>query len=177
MALCLAESLVEKKGFDPEDQMQRYVRWWKEGHFSRTGKCFDIGNADRDELSALFACEMTVGLTNEDEVPPTPEKATSRTGDLWKLGRHLLHCGDASNEEHVARLMAGQKADIVFTDPPYNINYSGRGKQTSNTIKYDKLDVLEFQKLLAAAFKSYGSHLESICGLSVPAVFPSQSSN
>jgi ADP-ribosyl-[dinitrogen reductase] hydrolase len=45
MALCLAESLIEKQGFDPADQMQRYVRWWKEGHLSCTGKCFDIGNA------------------------------------------------------------------------------------------------------------------------------------
>lgn len=45
MALCLAESLIEKKGFDPVDQLERYVRWWKEGHLSSTGRCFDIGNA------------------------------------------------------------------------------------------------------------------------------------
>src|ERR1035437_5610419 len=51
MALCLAESLIEKKGFDPADQMRRYVRWWKEGHFSCTGRCFDIGNATRTALS------------------------------------------------------------------------------------------------------------------------------
>ncbi len=44
MALCLAESLVERRGFDPCDQMERYVRWWKEGHLSSTGRCFDIGN-------------------------------------------------------------------------------------------------------------------------------------
>jgi ADP-ribosylglycohydrolase len=44
MALCLAESLVECRGFDPEDQMRRYVRWWREGHLSSTGSCFDIGN-------------------------------------------------------------------------------------------------------------------------------------
>ncbi|MFW6115588.1 MAG: ADP-ribosylglycohydrolase family protein [Chloroflexota bacterium] len=44
MALCLAESLLEKEGFDPDDQMARYVRWWREGHLSSTGECFDIGN-------------------------------------------------------------------------------------------------------------------------------------
>ncbi|MBC7359043.1 MAG: ADP-ribosylglycohydrolase family protein [Desulfacinum sp.] len=44
MALCLAESLLEREGFDPEDQMRRYVRWWREGHLSATGACFDIGN-------------------------------------------------------------------------------------------------------------------------------------
>jgi ADP-ribosyl-[dinitrogen reductase] hydrolase len=50
MALCLAESLIEKQGFDPSDQMRRYVRWWKEGHLSCTGYCFDIGNATRAAL-------------------------------------------------------------------------------------------------------------------------------
>jgi len=44
MALCLAESLVERKGFDPVDQLERYVRWYREGHLSSTGSCFDIGN-------------------------------------------------------------------------------------------------------------------------------------
>jgi ADP-ribosylglycohydrolase len=44
MALCLAESLIERRGFDPIDQLQRYVRWWREGHLSSTGTCFDIGN-------------------------------------------------------------------------------------------------------------------------------------
>jgi len=50
MALCLAESLVECRGFNPADQLQRYVRWWREGHLSSTGQCFDIGNATRAAL-------------------------------------------------------------------------------------------------------------------------------
>ena len=54
MALCLAESLIEKQGFDPLDQMQRYVRWWKEGHLSCTGNCFDIGNATRVALQTFL---------------------------------------------------------------------------------------------------------------------------
>lgn len=51
MALCLAESLVSCKGFDAQDQMQRYVRWWREGHLSSTGRCFDIGNTTREALA------------------------------------------------------------------------------------------------------------------------------
>ena len=43
MALCLGESLVQGQGFDPKDQMDRYVRWWRDGHLSCTGRCFDIG--------------------------------------------------------------------------------------------------------------------------------------
>jgi len=54
MALCLAESLIECRGFNPQDQMERYVRWWKEGHLSSTGACFDIGNTTRTALSAFL---------------------------------------------------------------------------------------------------------------------------
>lgn len=55
MALCLATSLVEKNGFDPLDQMQRYLRWYDEGYLSSTGKCFDIGNATRQALERFRA--------------------------------------------------------------------------------------------------------------------------
>ena len=51
MALCLAQSLIECKGFDPADQMQRYVRWWTEGYMSSNGDCFDIGNTVQSALS------------------------------------------------------------------------------------------------------------------------------
>ena len=51
MALCLATSLIETGGFDPLDQMQRYVRWFREGYMSSTGECFDIGNTTHDALS------------------------------------------------------------------------------------------------------------------------------
>lgn len=54
MALCLAESLIECQGFNPKDQMDRYVRWWKEGHMSSTGTCFDIGTTTRSALSAFL---------------------------------------------------------------------------------------------------------------------------
>lgn len=50
MALCLAESLIDRRGFDPVDQLQRYVRWYREGHLSSTGRCFDIGNTVQDAL-------------------------------------------------------------------------------------------------------------------------------
>ena len=54
MALCLAESIVECSGFDPRDQIERYCRWWKEGHFSVKGHCFDIGGTTRDALSKFM---------------------------------------------------------------------------------------------------------------------------
>lgn len=50
MALCLSESLIESKGFDPKDQLRRYLKWYREGHLSSNGRCFDIGNTVREAL-------------------------------------------------------------------------------------------------------------------------------
>jgi len=62
------------------------------------------------------------GLTDPDEVPEMDEKTTiSRNGDIWLLGKHRLMCGDSTDAGSVALLMAGEKVDMVFTDPPYNV--------------------------------------------------------
>ena len=76
--------------------------------------------------------EEAEGLTDEDEVPEIPETPISVEGDLWTLGSHRLLCGDATSIDAVERLMKGEKADMVFTDPPYGLGgYKGRGKETS----------------------------------------------
>lgn len=62
------------------------------------------------------------GLTDDDEVPEALE-SICKVGDLWQLGDHRLLCGDATKMENVERLMGGEKADMVFTDPPYNVDY------------------------------------------------------
>ena len=61
----------------------------------------------------------------EDEVPEPPKEAITKPGDLWILGRHRLLCGDATVAADVERLMNGEKADMVFTDPPYGVEYTG----------------------------------------------------
>ena len=63
----------------------------------------------------------------DDEVPENPP-TKANLGDIWQLGNHKLMCGDATSVEDVKKLM-GVRADMVFTDPPYNVNYSGRGKK------------------------------------------------
>ncbi len=62
------------------------------------------------------------GLTDPDAVPENV-KTRCKAGDLWQLGEHRLLCGDSTKKEDVMRLMAGEKADMVFTDPPYNVDY------------------------------------------------------
>ena len=64
MALCLAESLIECKGFNAEDQLNRYVRWWKYGHLSSTGMCFDIGTTTRAALEKFQETGQPSGLTS-----------------------------------------------------------------------------------------------------------------
>jgi ADP-ribosylglycohydrolase len=77
MALCLAESLIETGRFDPVDQLDRYVRWWRLGHMSSTGECFDIGN---QTVEALARFERTRSAT---PASPDPEKAGN--GSIMRL--------------------------------------------------------------------------------------------
>ena len=64
------------------------------------------------------------GLTDDDEIPEAT-KAICKMGDLWQLGDHRLLCGDSTKKADVEALMGEQKADMVFTDPPYNVDYEG----------------------------------------------------
>ncbi|MEM7061464.1 MAG: DNA methyltransferase [Pseudomonadota bacterium] len=64
-------------------------------------------------------------LENEDVVPDPSVEPVSRSGDIWLLGRHRLLCGDAQSRRDVERVIAGRKADLVFTDPPYNVPVDG----------------------------------------------------
>ena len=79
---------------------------------------------DSDEIDALLnKIEPTAGLTDEDEAPEVQEQAVTKPGDIWVMGNHRLMCGDSTSIDAVDKLMAGQKADMVFTDPPYGIGY------------------------------------------------------
>lgn len=62
---------------------------------------------------------------NVDEVPEPPKTPISKLGDLWLLGEHRVLCGDSTDKQTVERLMDGKKADMVFTDPPYGVDYDG----------------------------------------------------
>ena len=80
---------------------------------------------DLDELLSVTNLEPEEGNTDPDDVPEPPEDPITKPGDLWILGSHRLLCGDSTNPQHVERLMDGKKADMVFTDPPYGVNYEG----------------------------------------------------
>jgi DNA modification methylase len=98
-----------------------------------------------DELATLLEPEQIQGLTDEDETPPVPEEPKTKRGDIYQLGKHRLMCGDSTSIDAVDKLMAGQKADMVFTDPPYGVDYKG--------INNDGRDGLE--ELLKGAFGNF----------------------
>jgi len=85
----------------------------------------DLTGFDIDEIKALMPAEISPGLTDEDAVPDVPADPVTVLGDVWLLGKHRLMCGDSTSIDAVDALMAGQKADMVFTDPPYGVAYEG----------------------------------------------------
>ena len=91
----------------------------------------DLTGFDADALAELLADEepQIEGRTEDDAAPDVPEEPVSRPGDVWRLGPHRLVCGDATTAEAYARLFPdGERADMVFTDPPYNVNYANSAK-------------------------------------------------
>ena len=74
----------------------------------------------------------------EDEVPEPPVDPITKPGDLWLLGDHRLLCGDSTKAEDVGRLMAGAKADMMVTDPPYNVEYEGNYIQSGRILKKEQ---------------------------------------
>ena len=90
----------------------------------------DLTGFDADALAELMAGEEPVndGQTDEDAVPEVGETPVSRPGDVWQLGPHRLLCGDATVAASYDALLDGEAVDMVFTDPPYNVNYANSAK-------------------------------------------------
>ena len=89
---------------------------------------------DEEELARILAAEDAgEGLTDEDAVPELPKTPVSALGDIWILGNHRLLVGDATDGANVERLMAGDAADLVFTDPPYNVDMRATQKRSSRS--------------------------------------------
>lgn len=91
-----------------------------------------------DELATILQPEQVDGLTDEDDVPDAPEIPVTVEGDVWILGNHRVMCGDSTSIDAVEKLMAGQKAEMVFTDPPYGVEY-----QSNMRVASEKFEVLK----------------------------------
>ncbi|HBY67619.1 MAG TPA: hypothetical protein DEG69_07635, partial [Flavobacteriaceae bacterium] len=86
----------------------------------------DLTGFNDNEVNKLLNqyAESQQGKIGDDDIPDEIE-TRSQVGDLWLLGNHRVICGDSTNEENIKKLFDGQKADMMFTDPPYNVDYGG----------------------------------------------------
>jgi len=111
-----------------------------------------IGFSD-EELEDLLPDveELPPEDADDEAVPEIPEEPITKPGDVWLLGKHRLMCGDSTSLTEVERLMAGEKADMVFTDPPYGVSYTD---SLGRSIKNDELTDGDLQEFLRDAFVS-----------------------
>nr|UWD65906.1 MAG: DNA methylase [Bacteriophage sp.]DAK78568.1 MAG TPA: adenine specific DNA methyltransferase [Caudoviricetes sp.] len=122
---------------------------------SLQGMDFDplLTGFDEKELAALFDDGMEAKEDDFDVDAELQKPAFSRLGDVWTLGRHRLVCGDSTKAETYTTLMDGVKANLVITDPPYNVNYEG----SAGKIKNDNMAGEKFYEFLLAAFQNMES--------------------
>lgn len=150
----------------------------KRAYIIADNKLAELAGWDQDmlqyELNALNIEGFDIAMTgfelddltiDEINIPEDPDgdkldgdtelkaDTMAQHGDIYQLGSHRLMCGSSADLEDVARLMNGTKAAMVFTDPPYNVNYSGAGKETSNTIMNDHMDADKFNEFLTDVFR------------------------
>lgn len=115
------------------------------------GMDFDLAltGFDEKELLSIFGSDEGDAADDGFDVDAELEKPTfSKTGDVWILGRHRLVCGDSTDENVINTLMDGRQANLVVTDPPYNVNYEG----TAGKIKNDNMASDKFYQFLFDAF-------------------------
>lgn len=103
---------------------------------------------DEKELSKLFDDGKDIQEDDFDVDAELQKSTFTKSGDIWTLGRHRLICGDSTKEETYAALMDSRKANLVITDPPYNVNYEG----SAGKIKNDNMDGEKFYQFLFDAF-------------------------
>jgi DNA modification methylase len=149
-ALILADNkLALNAGWD-EEMLRVELKALDEADFQ-----LDVVGFSDDELQSLlaeFETEPVAGLTEDDAVPEMQGAVVTVPGDLWVLGEHRLFCGDATQIDSIEKVLAGGLADMVFCDPPYNVNYGAtmkdklRGK-THRKIANDNLGA-DFERFL-----------------------------
>lgn len=113
----------------------------------------DLLGFDDEFIDGLLEPEEAEGLTDEDAAPEVPEDPVTVEGDIWLLGDHRLMCGDSTSIDAVEGLMAGHKADVLFTDPPYGIDFKPQ-RGTHDRILNDALDDHAFDDFLDGVFSS-----------------------
>ena len=123
------------------------------------GYDLDYTGFDEKELADLFGIDDKEVKDDEFDLTAALEKASFvERGDVWFVGKHKLMCGDATSSEDVAKLMEDKKANLILTDPPYNVAFKS---SDGLTIQNDSMDNNDFYEFLYLSFKNMADHLEN----------------
>ena len=148
---------------------------WDEGlltallkDLEQSGFDLSLTGFDVSETAALFGTGAIENVVEDDfdenkAIAAAERQPTAKLGDIWQLGNHKLLCGDSTNPDSVAQLFGAERADIMLTDPPYNVDYAdvidrrqraGYTQQDHAPIINDKMKDADFKAFLVAAFKT-----------------------
>ncbi|MCR5414833.1 MAG: ParB N-terminal domain-containing protein [Kiritimatiellae bacterium] len=144
-ALRIADNKIAEIADWDEDKLKIELKALQDAGFDMAVLAFGD-----DELDKLLGGEIGMhGETEPDAAPDVPETAVSKPGEVYRLGRHVLVCGDSTKAEDVAKACPDGKADLWLTDPPYNVAYEG---SNGLTIKNDSMEDSKFREFLRSAF-------------------------
>lgn len=149
-----AANIAANKGAGEWDAT-KLTEWFSD--LKTFGFDMDLTMFDNLERKSYIEDEPVKGKIDDDAVPEVPQNVHGvKTGDVWILGEHRLLCGDSTSKADVEKLMAGEKADMVFTDPPYGIAYKG-GSKERDEIENDAVDVLPFYRAFLSLAKEHST--------------------
>jgi len=159
----LADNRVAQEAEWDDSRLMAEIRALQDASFPVALTGFDVG-----DLEALFGA-APVGIqphADPEDLPAVPKVPTSRFGDLYALGPHRLLCADAQRSDSWTRLMAGEVADLLWTDPPYDVDYQG-GTKEGLKISNDNLGHEGTVRLLRAILANALIHLKEGGGVYV----------
>lgn len=159
--IVVADNLTEEQvnAYRLADNKSGELATWDDDELQEElDKILDIDMTDFGfDLETELEDDEVIDDDYEEEVPEEPK---SKLGQVYQLGRHRLMCGDSTKPEDVKKLMNGVQADLLITDPPYNVNYEGK-QDSKMTIKNDHQEADNFYKFLLAAFTNAKDNMKA----------------
>ena len=126
---------------------------WDESELAKQILDLDDKGWDIAELGFEMPQVIEPEPIDENDIPEAPAEPTTKLGDVYQLGKHRLICGDSTDVTVMDKLLGEEKADLVWTDPPYGVSYVGKTKDAL-TIENDTLNLAELEDYLRSAFNS-----------------------